>query len=66
MRIDFLDITLEALDEVFNPKVIIGCDVKYCPHCEHPLSYSDGTYFCRNCQKNVKLNIKRYLRKRYE
>jgi len=62
-RIDFLNITLDAIDEVFNPKVIIGCDVQLCPVCENPLSFSDGRQFCRNCQKNLKIKKHQFLRK---
>lgn len=37
-------------------KVIIGCDARLCPDCYRPLSYRDERPFCRNCQKQIKLN----------
>ena len=36
-----------------NDLLVIGSDVRYCPHCEEVLSFRDGKDFCRKCDKEI-------------
>ena len=59
MYISFLNIDTEKKDQ-WTPERI-GMDVRTCPQCERPLSYTDriGLY-CRSCHVAVRQRIQRY------